>query len=293
MTFRPLVASVVCLLSSACWVPIEQGQAMESDIVKMKAELMEQRRLTDESTAGMERERALIVKEQTATLARVDSKIAEVTAAIDKLNHAARKTGADLGVELSDALVEIARLRGLIEEVQVKQESLDETAQALRGDLDARLAELDGKVKNPSGSVKIVVPLPSTPTETASVRSKDDVYNLAREKLEKKEHDEAGKLFAEFLAKWPKDSLASNSQYWLGESYYAQKKYREAILEFRKVSEKYPESDKTPDALLKIGYSFAALGLKDEARLFLDEVIRTHPKSAAAKLAKSKAAELK
>lgn len=263
---------------------------MESDIVRMKAELMEQRRLADENAAGMDRERALIVKEQAATLARVDTKIAEVTAAIERLNHAARKTGADLGVELADALVEVSRLRGLIEEVQVRQDALGETAQALRADLDARLAELDGKVKNPPpSSVKIVAPMPTPP----EVTSKDDVYNLAREKLEKKEHAAAQKLFGEFLTKWPADPLASNSQYWIGESFYAQKKYREAILEFRKVSDKYPKSDKTPDALLKIGYSFAALGLKDEARLFLDEVIRTHPTSPAAKLAKSKIAELK
>lgn len=255
---------------------------MESDIVKMKAELAEQRRLADENSASMDRERA-------AMLSRVDGKIAEVTSAIDKLNHAARKTGADLGVELADALTEIARLRGLIEEVQVRQEALDETAQTLRADLDARLSELDGKVKDATASpasVKVVAPLPAP-------SSKDEVYNLGREKLEKKEHGEARRLFAEFLAKWPNDALASNSQYWLGESFYAQKSYREAILEFRKVNEKYPKSDKAPDALLKTGYSFAALGLRNEARVFLEEVIHSHPKSAAAGLAKKKIAELK
>lgn len=260
---------------------------MESDIVKMKAELMDQRRLADENAAGMERERALIRKEQAAALAQMDSKIAEVTESADKLNHAARKTGADLGVELADALVEISRLRGLIEEVQVAQNTLDQTTQALRADLDARLAALGGKTP---AAPQTVTPAPSRP---AADMSKEALYDLARQNLKDDEYNEARKLFGQFLKKWPTDPLASNSQYWLGESFYGQKKYREAILEFRKVGEKYPDSDKTPDALLKIGYSFAALGLKDEARLFLNEVVRTHPKSSAAKLAKSKLTDLK
>lgn len=281
-----LLFAAICLTLPACWVPIEQGQAMESDIVKMKSELADQRRVLDENAAREERERAVLAREQASTMARVDAKIQEVTEALAKLNHAARKTGADLAVELSDALTEVARLRGLLEEVQAKQTALEEADSRLKAELDAKLVELDLKVKTQTEAVKA--------EQTAQQpTSKEGHYGLAREKLERNEHDAARKLFASFIEKWPGDPLAANSQYWLGESFYGQKKYREAILEFRKVNEKYPKSDKAPDALLKIGYAFVALGLKDEARLFLDEVVRSHPKSPAAKLAKTKLTELK
>ena len=45
------------------------------------------------------------------------------------------------------------------------------------------------------------------------------------------------------------------------------------------------------DVLLLLG-DLTDYGLADEGRLFLDELVRTHPKSGAAKLAKQRIAEL-
>lgn len=274
-----LTVTTLCLSLSACWVPIEQGRAMEADIVRLKADMSDQRRLAEENATRAERDRALAAQEQ----ARLEAKTQEVTQALEQINHLSRKTGADLSVELADALGEIARLRGLIEEVQARQATMEETSQTLRDELDKRPEASQEQAKNTTAQ----------PPPAALPTGKEDFYAFAREKLENKEHPEARRLFAEFLQKWPKDALAANAQYWIAESFYAEKKYREAILDFRKVNEKYPKSDKAPDSLLKIGYSFAALGLKDEARLFLDEVIRAHPKSQAAKLAQAKKTELK
>ena len=56
---------------------------------------------------------------------------------------------------------------------------------------------------------------------------------------------------------WPRirpASLADNAQYWLGEAYYVNKSYPEAQAAFQRVVDKYPQSRKRPDALLKIGY---------------------------------------
>ena len=56
-----------------------------------------------------------------------------------------------------------------------------------------------------------------------------------------------------------------NIQYWLGEVYYAQKNFEKAIIAFGEGLEKYPESIKGPDNLLKLGLSFSNLKKKDEA----------------------------
>ena len=61
------------------------------------------------------------------------------------------------------------------------------------------------------------------------------------------------------------DDLMPNIQYWLGEVYYAQKNFEEAIIAFGEGLEKYPESIKGPDNLLKLGLSFSNLKKKDEA----------------------------
>jgi TolA-binding protein len=61
--------------------------------------------------------------------------------------------------------------------------------------------------------------------------------------------------------------------------------YNDAVTVFRRVIEQYPQSDKVPDALLKIGYSQVELGDRSAARTSLQEVMRQFPDTTAARLA--------
>ena len=67
------------------------------------------------------------------------------------------------------------------------------------------------------------------------------------------------------LRKFNPEDLMPNIQYWLGEVHYAQKKFEKAILEFGEGLQKYPDSIKGPDNMLKLGLSFANLKKKSEA----------------------------
>ena len=74
------------------------------------------------------------------------------------------------------------------------------------------------------------------------------------------------------LKKIEPEDLMPNIQYWLGEVYYAQKNFEKAIIAFGEGLEKYPESIKGPDNLLKLGLSFSNLQKKDEACTVLFEL---------------------
>src|SRR5207237_393498 len=93
----------------------------------------------------------------------------------------------------------------------------------------------------------------------------------ARKKLDAGDTGAARQLFNEFLGKYKSDELAGNAQYWLGETYYAEKRWNEAIAEFQKVLKEHKKSEKTPDALLKIGMSFQAQADCKNALLVFDE----------------------
>ena len=56
-----------------------------------------------------------------------------------------------------------------------------------------------------------------------------------------------------------------NIQYWLGEVFYAQKNFGQAVIEFGEGLKKYPDSIKGPDNMLKLGLSFSNLQKVDEA----------------------------
>jgi tol-pal system protein YbgF len=83
--------------------------------------------------------------------------------------------------------------------------------------------------------------------------------------------------FEDLLKKYPSSSRANNAQFWLGETYYQEKWYEKAILEYQKVIDKYPKDNKVPAALLKQGFAFLSLGDKTNARLVFRELLNKYP----------------
>jgi tol-pal system protein YbgF len=131
------------------------------------------------------------------------------------------------------------------------------------------------------------VPPPPAPPAPAASRAgnPEQEYNAALATFRSREHGQAVLDFIDFIAKHPKHPLAGNAQYWIGEAYWTQRDYRQALVEFEKVSEYGP--GKAPDALVKIGLCHARLRDASRAEQAWQRVIREYPKSEAAGLAQS------
>jgi tol-pal system protein YbgF len=110
-------------------------------------------------------------------------------------------------------------------------------------------------------------------------------YRIAVDLVKAGKHADAVAALRGFLAKHPHHDYADNAQYWLGEAFYAQKDYTHALLEFRNVIETYPRGNKVPDALLKVGYCYQALGQPDKSRAVLEQVVNLYPKTEPAAIA--------
>jgi tol-pal system protein YbgF len=118
------------------------------------------------------------------------------------------------------------------------------------------------------------------------------LYRRSYEALRQGKHDEATDGFREFLRRYPAHDLADNAQYWLGECYYDVKDFTSAVREFRRVVERFPHGNKVPDALLKVGYSYLALGSTEAGKQTLEQLIRSYPRHETAVLATARLAEL-
>ena len=66
---------------------------------------------------------------------------------------------------------------------------------------------------------------------------------------------------------------------------YERKLYYDALAALRAVVTRYPQGNKVPDALLKIGFCHLALGETEQARTALARLIEMFPKSHPAALA--------
>ena len=99
--------------------------------------------------------------------------------------------------------------------------------------------------------------------------------------------------FSAFLAEYPNSDLAPNARYWLGESHYGKKDYKQAIDSYDRVEIDYPQSEKVPAAILKKGFAYLALKDKKRASSAFKQVVTLYPKSPEAGKAYDKLNQLK
>ncbi|MCX5721952.1 MAG: tol-pal system protein YbgF [Nitrospirae bacterium] len=105
--------------------------------------------------------------------------------------------------------------------------------------------------------------------------------------------DGAKEGFAAFLRNHPNSDLSPNARYWLGESYYGKKDYRQAIDSYDRVELDFPKSEKVPAALLKKGYAYLAMKDKKRAASAFKQVVTSYPRSSEAGKAADKLSQLK
>ncbi|MGA2089101.1 MAG: tol-pal system protein YbgF [Stellaceae bacterium] len=99
----------------------------------------------------------------------------------------------------------------------------------------------------------------------ATPATPQDQYNHAFGLLQRADYPNAETALRAFVKQFPKDPLAGNAQYWLGETYYVRKDWNDAAIAFAEGYQKYPKSSKAMDDLLKLGMSLANLGQKSNA----------------------------
>ncbi len=117
-----------------------------------------------------------------------------------------------------------------------------------------------------------------------------ELYESSLALLDENRLPEAEEGFRRFLAGNPYSDLADNAQFWLAESALRRADLATALAGFRAVVENYPEANKVPDALLKVGYCLAMLGEPESAATVYRELMSRFPETAAAETARQRLA---
>ncbi|WP_062228885.1 tol-pal system protein YbgF [Aureimonas frigidaquae] len=108
-------------------------------------------------------------------------------------------------------------------------------------------------------------------------RNESDLYGLGYNYLLAGEYVMAEETFRQYTQTYPNAENAADAQYWLGESLFAQKKYRDAAEVFLTAQKQHANSSKGPEMLLKLGMSLAALDNRDTACATYSEVEKRYP----------------
>ena len=123
---------------------------------------------------------------------------------------------------------------------------------------------------------------PIAPTAVAlPPASPRDEFDAALETLKAGQFDSAEAAFRTFLQKHPRDRLAADATFYLGESFYKRSRPREAAEQYLKVSTDYEKSPRAPEALLKLGLSLQKLGAREQACAAYGEIGRKYTAASA------------
>src|SRR5256885_4936130 len=214
---------LIALCSVACVTTAQEGEQMRADIAALRTDLKKE---MDATSADRQ-------KDQQRAKALQD--------ALDQLSRAARKSGADLAVDLEKAQNDLSSVRGQIEVLQHRLDALEKTSQENQKALDATTQFMAQRQK-----------------EAEHPTDRGPLYNLARQRLDQGQAAKARDLFQDFMNRYPKDELAANAQYWLGETYYAEKKGEDRNLRLQKGGKGRKGPGHGPRAPVEIGESFQA-----------------------------------
>jgi tol-pal system protein YbgF len=167
----------------------------------------------------------------------------------------------------------ITMLTGQIEQLQYKNQQLQQQLEKMQTDYDFRLDQLEGKKggapRPPSGPPPQAAHPPAGQNTAAAAPAGgaqgEQLYHDAFKLLQDGDYAGAEKAFRAFVQRNPKHPLAGNAQYWLGETFYARRDYQNAMVSFAEGYKVYKTSPKGPDNLLKLGITLAVLHKKQEA----------------------------
>ena len=269
---------------------VSAGCVMEQDVALLENRI---------SALEMDNAHSLAMAEKMA--ARIDGVTARMEESLGQSGKLSRERYADLKIVMDTLKNDIRLLKGRVEE---SEHSLDRQGTVMKEREKQGVARLDSAVtRNYQRLVRLEKYMGFEPSELLSGQAgkapggeeldEGESYKSAKILLDKGDLDAARSGFEAFIQRFPESENADNARFWIADSYYLEKWFEKAILEYQKVIEKYPKGNKVSAALLKQGYAFASLGEKANARLILKELIKKYPKSREAAIARDKLKTLK
>jgi len=182
---------------------------------------------------------------------------------------------------------EIQQLRQRITDLERSNSDLRDEVNTLKSDIvikDEKIRQLESMESSMATTTEQEesreeqrMPVTRTPSATP-FSAFDSQYSEARMMFQNAKYDDAITIFEMLLAEDRSNALADNCQYWIGESYFAKKDYKQAIIAFEKVFN-FLNSNKDADAQFKLGYSYFQMGRMEEAKIEFLKLKSNYPKS--------------
>lgn len=233
---------------------------LQNDILTVQNQIRSLQKSVDENGAVMR----TLLTQMSDILSRTSRMIEEVKQRQDDQARAGDEN-------IEDILTEVRSLGVKIEDLSLKFVTLSKRVEAAQTSIDEMKTRRPKQETGPDGKL---LPLPP-----------DQLYSLAYNDYIQGNWELAIQGFLDYLANYKDSELADNAQYYIGDCYFNQGKYQDAVEAFAQTSSLFPKGDKAPSAILKAGLAQLNLNNREAAVNLFTDVIVKYPDSPEANIA--------
>jgi tol-pal system protein YbgF len=119
-----------------------------------------------------------------------------------------------------------------------------------------------------------------------------DMFETALAQFNRGNNSTARRVFQDFIRSYPTDALVPDAHYYLADLLVQEERLEEAAQAFLEIPSLFPTATRVPEAYYRAGVTYIALDQLDDARVYLQRVVRSYPDSDSAALAQDRLDEI-
>ena len=179
---------------------------------------------------------------------------------------------------------ELARLSNQIDSNTFEVQKLDDSNQARYVDLDKRIHDLEAVIllSKEEEEAEEIIELNNPLAELIEKDGEEEEFTLWSNTLkliDNSRYSEAAENLRFLILSYPKGAYLVDSYFWLAEIYFLQEMNEDAYETYFSLINNFPEHERVPVSLYKLGLISIKLEKNDEAIAFFERVILNYPES--------------
>ncbi len=191
-----------------------------------------------------------------------------------------RKGTADMQANLDAMRIDVQVMTGKVDDIGLAAKKPFDDITLLKEDTFKSVSAMDERLKKLESDLAQINDKLSSILKSLEVPpSAENLYKQALDLVKSGEAGKARDVLNKFNDTYPEHKLSPNVRYWIGETWYIEKNYEQAVLDFQRVIKEYPGKEKVSAAMLKQAMSFRELGDLKSAKFVLKELIDKFPQS--------------
>jgi len=237
---------------------------------------------------------------QLAKISELEKQIQQMTSKFEENNYKLQQVSDRLNKVSNDSQLRFQQLesnRAISEKVSAPKEVVLEKAPAIKknetnilNSEEVNKEEEENVIQEKpvqSENIKLKEKVNKSKTKVLPKVSIAEQYKYATNIMKSGDFEKAEIAFKEFVDTHSKHELAGSAQFWYAETFYIRQLYDDAAAAFLEGYQKYPNSPKAPENLLKLGVTLAELGEIEQGCKMIVNLKKAYPKTDASILQKS------